>query len=189
MIKNTIYYRFSCENKKYKINFDTTEISIGDIKKEIIQRRNMSDKRPEDFKLIFYDEKKNEIKNDDYKVGPLTKLTIKRFPLYKFEDNKFIKDISDPNQIPLTKGIEFNRIRRNQYQLFNTSEPLEKIGYKLNLDILQEKFQCRICKKKKIMNINIYLLLLYVVMKQYVKTVMIKKKKKIVLFVKKKKKV
>ena len=36
MIKNTIYYRFSCENKKYKINFDTTEISIGDIKKEII---------------------------------------------------------------------------------------------------------------------------------------------------------
>ena len=149
MIKNTIYYRFSCENKKYKINFDTTEISIGDIKKEIIQRRNMSDKRPEDFKLIFYDEKKNEIKNDDYKVGPLTKLTIKRFPLYKFEDNKFIKDISDPNQIPLTKGIEFNRIRRNQYQLFNTSEPLEKIGYKLNLDILQEKFQCRICKKKE----------------------------------------
>ena len=93
--------------------------------------------------------KKNEIKNDDYKVGPLTKLTIKRFPLYKFEDNKFIKDISDPNQIPLTKGIEFNRIRRNQYQLFNTSEPLEKIGYKLNLDILQEKFQCRICKKKE----------------------------------------
>ena len=46
MNKNTIYYRFSCENKKYNINFDTTEISIGDIKKEIIKRRNMNDKCP-----------------------------------------------------------------------------------------------------------------------------------------------
>ena len=40
MIKNTIYYRFSYENKKYKINFDTTEISIGDIKKETEMTRN-----------------------------------------------------------------------------------------------------------------------------------------------------
>ena len=59
---NTIYYRFKSEKKKYSINFDTTEISIGDIKKEIIKRRNM-EKVPERFELIFYNEKLFERKH------------------------------------------------------------------------------------------------------------------------------
>ena len=148
MNKNTIYYRFSCENKKYNINFDTTEISIGDIKKEIIKRRNMNDKCPEKFELIFYKENNEQITSDNFKVEPLQKLIIKRFPSYRLS-SQFIKEVTDPSQIPLTKGIEFNRYRRNQYQLVNASEPLEKIGPKLTLDILQEKFKCRICQRKE----------------------------------------
>ena len=41
MNRNTIYYQFLSENKKYCINFNTTEISIGDIKKEISLFRNI----------------------------------------------------------------------------------------------------------------------------------------------------
>ena len=148
MNKNTIYYRFSCENKKYNINFDTTEISIGDIKKEIIKRRNMNDKCPEKFELIFYKENNEQITSDNFKVEPLQKLIIKRFPSYRLS-SQFIKEVTDPSQIPLTKGIEFNRIRRNQYQFVNASEPLGKIGLKLTLDILQDKFKCRICQRKE----------------------------------------
>ena len=83
MNKNTIYYRFSCEKKNYNINFDTTEISIGDIKKEIIKRRNMNDKCPEKFELIFYKENNEQITSDNYKVGPLQKLIIKNFILWQ----------------------------------------------------------------------------------------------------------
>ena len=55
MNRNTIYYQFLSENKKYCINFNTTEISIGDIKKEISRRRNM-ERAPDKFELLFYDD-------------------------------------------------------------------------------------------------------------------------------------
>ena len=72
---NTIYYRFKSEKKKYSINFDTTEISIGDIKKDIIRRRSM-EKVPERFELIFYNENNDEIRDDNIKINPLQMLCI-----------------------------------------------------------------------------------------------------------------
>ena len=57
---NTIWYRFYSEKDSYEIHFNTTEMSIGDIKKEIIQRRNMY-KFPENFDLLFYDEENSNL--------------------------------------------------------------------------------------------------------------------------------
>ena len=64
---NTIYYKFKSEKKKYSINYDTTEISIADIKNEIVKRRNM-EKVPEKFELIFYDENMSEIKDHNLSI-------------------------------------------------------------------------------------------------------------------------
>ena len=59
-MKNSIWYRFSSEKDPYEIRFDTIEISIKDIKKEIISRRNMVT-FPEKFDLKFYDEENPSI--------------------------------------------------------------------------------------------------------------------------------
>ena len=45
---NFIYFQFRSEKQEYKINFETTEISLFDIKRKIIERRNMT-KFPEKF--------------------------------------------------------------------------------------------------------------------------------------------
>lgn len=145
MDRNTIYYKFFCEKKKYSINFDTTEISIGDIKREISRRRNM-EKAPEEFELLFYDENNAEIKDDNYKVKPLKTLVIKRIPKYKLQN--FIEIVTDPTDIPLTKGNEYY-FSKNRITFLNASEPLEKISPKLSLEMLQEKFKCVVCKKKE----------------------------------------
>lgn len=147
MNKNTIYYQFLSENKRYSINFDTTEISIGDIKREISRRRNM-EKAPEKFELLFYDDTNTEIRDENYKVEPLKTLVIKRIPSYKLNP-QFIEFITDPSDILLMKGIEFNFLHKSRIAFVKSSEPLEKISNKLTMELLNEKFKCKICNKKE----------------------------------------
>ena len=82
---NFIYFQFRSEKQEYKINFETTEISLFDIKRKIIERRNMN-KFPEKFELIFFDKNLNlineDMKNDSIKIQPHTKLYVKRVPFY-----------------------------------------------------------------------------------------------------------
>ena len=54
-MKNSIWYRFQSEKDSYGVVFDTTCISIKNIRQNIIRRRNMI-KYPEKFDLIFYEE-------------------------------------------------------------------------------------------------------------------------------------
>jgi hypothetical protein len=141
---NTIYYRFKSEKKKFSINFDTTEISIADIKKEIIRRRNM-EKVPEKFELLFYDENGNEIRNENYKIEPLKLLIVKRIPWYKLS-NTFVEVIKDPNEI---SSMRFSDFVVNNRKTINTTinfiDPLEKIRFKINLETLHKKFNCLSC--------------------------------------------
>lgn len=143
---NTIYYRFKSEKKKYSINFDTTEISIADIKKEIIKRRNM-EKVPEKFELIFYDENNNELRDENYKVEPLKLLNIKRIPWYKLS-NTFIEVIHDPSEISSLRFSDFVITARksNQITMVNFIDPLEKIQHKLSNETLLKIFGCKICQ-------------------------------------------
>ena len=91
--QNTIYYRFKSEKRKYTLTFEQTELSIGDIKKSIIKRRNM-EKFPEKFELIILDEKSNDRFNDDnVKIEPLRTLLIERVPWYKLNKNSQFREI------------------------------------------------------------------------------------------------
>ena len=72
---NTIWYRFYSEKDSYEIHFDTTEMSIEDIKKQIKIRRNMF-KSPEIFDLIFYDEENFMEIGDKDLVKPMKHLII-----------------------------------------------------------------------------------------------------------------
>ena len=69
-MKNKIYYRFLSEKDKYSIGFDTTEMSIGDIKKLIEKRRNMQ-KAPDKYDLIFIDAAKAQYTKFFEKFAPL----------------------------------------------------------------------------------------------------------------------
>src|SRR5574343_4685 len=98
---NTIYYKFKSEKKKYSINFETTELSIGDIKKIIIKRRNLE--KPESV-LIFYDENMNRINGDDnFKIEPLRLLIIKRLPSDK--TTKTYTDMMDDQRDIITGKV------------------------------------------------------------------------------------
>lgn len=141
---NTIYYRFKSEKKKFSINFDTTEISIGDIKKEIIRRRNM-EKAPEKFELLCFDENNNEIRDENYKIEPLKLLMIKRIPWYKLS-NTFVESIRDPNEISSMRFSDF-AVNTKKITTVNFLDPLEKINNKINLEIIAKKFGCSICTK------------------------------------------
>ena len=142
---NTIWYRFYSEKDSYQIPFNTTKISIGDIKKEIEKRRNMY-KFPEIFDLIFYDEENMDVEyTDNYKVKPMQHLIIKRFPHYK-KDN-FVSIVRDPRDIPMNK-INENGFRRGEPQkIIRYTEPLEKIKKKLNREMINKQFKCRLCDK------------------------------------------
>ena len=141
---NAIWYRFYSEKDSYEIRFNTTEMSIGDIKKEIINRRNML-KYPENFDLIFYDEETSAEIEDKDLVKPMKHLIIKRFPHYKRENN-FVQIVRDPRDISMTKTNENNR-RGELQQVVRYSEPLEKISKKLNRDMLNKQFKCQLCSK------------------------------------------
>jgi len=142
---NTIYYRFQSEKKKYSINFNTTEISIGDIKKEIVRRRNL-EKVPEKIELIFYNENNEEIRDDNIKINPLQMLCIKRIPSYKTFSN-FVEIVRDPSDISSSKfgDMNFHMQNKTEKNTIHTYDPIEKIIPKINFDILKKKFSCNNC--------------------------------------------
>ena len=142
---NAIWYRFYSEKDSYEIRFDTTEMSIGDIKKKIIQRRNML-KYPENFDLIFCDEENLMELEDKDLVKPMKHLIIKRFPHYKRENN-FVQIVRDPRDISMNK-INENGLRRIEPQkIVRYTDPLEKITKKLNKEMINKQFRCKICQK------------------------------------------
>lgn len=141
---NAIYYRFYSEKDFYEIRFNTTEMSIGDIKKEIIQRRNMY-KCPEPFDLIFLDEENSMVIEDKDLVKPMKHLIIKRYPHYKKETN-FVQIVRDPRDISMTKTNENNR-RGELQQIMRYTDPLEKITKKLHREMINKQFKCQICSK------------------------------------------
>lgn len=143
---NTIYYRFQSEKKKYSINFNTTEISIGDIKKEVVRRRNL-EKVPEKIELIFYNENNEEIRDDNIKINPLQMLCIKRIPSYKTFSN-FVDTVRDPSDISSSRFGDMNfhlQQHKTQKNPVHTYDPIEKIIPKINFDILKKKFSCNNC--------------------------------------------
>ena len=151
---NTIWYRFYSEKDSHEIHFDTTEMSIEDIKKQIKIRRNMF-KSPEIFDLIFYDEENFMEIGDKDLVKPMKHLIIKRFPHYKRE-NTFVKIVRDPHDISINKANE-NSFRIGEPQkILRYTEPLEKIMKKLNKDIVKKQFECKLCNEK-LLNAVIFL--------------------------------
>ena len=60
----TIFYRFKSEKRKYSFTFEEPDACISDIKRFIIKSRNL-EKFPENFELIFIDEKTNYQIDDD----------------------------------------------------------------------------------------------------------------------------
>ena len=149
---NTIWYRFYSEKDSYEIHFDTTEMSIEDIKKQIKIRRNMF-KSPEIFDLIFYDEENFMEIGDKDLVKPMKHLIIKRFPHYKRE-NTFVKIVRDPHDISINKANE-NSFRIGEPQkILRYTEPLEKIMKKLNKDIVKKQFECKLCNEKLLKSYN-----------------------------------
>ena len=143
-MRNSIWYRFSSEKDAYDIRFDTINISIKDIKKEIINRRNMLN-YPEKFLLKFYDEDNPSIQlKDEDLIEPMRKLRVKRIPKY-IEDSGFQYIVKDPRDIPLNKINENNLKRGEMLQIVRYNEPLEKISKYLNKEMLNKQFRCRLC--------------------------------------------
>ena len=144
---NTIWYRFYSEKDSYPIHFDTTGMSIQDIRKEIINRRNMF-KFPEKFNLLFYDEENNSLITEDKDlIKPMKHLIIKRFPFYKGEPN-FVPIVREPHGISMNKTNENNLRRVEPQKIVRYTEPLEKIMKKLNEDIIKKQFGCKLCHEK-----------------------------------------
>ncbi len=149
--QNTIYYRFKSEKRKYTLNFEQTEISIGDIKKLIIRRRNM-EKYPEKFELIIMDERTNDRFPDEVKIEPLRTLLIERVPFYKLNPSfrEFICDSTDIPNFNTNTFLEQKKIDSqlpNQFLNQKQYDPLEKILLKINLDTIKAQFSCKFCGK------------------------------------------
>jgi hypothetical protein len=145
MTSNSIYYRFLSEKKKYTINFDTNEISIADIKKEIKTRRNI-DKVPENFELLIFNENTaDEIRDDNIKINPLQMLIIKRIPHYKLNAN-FMETITDPSEISAMRFVDINFLNQKRERAkISPFDPIEKILTKINFEFLVKKLNCLNC--------------------------------------------
>ena len=140
---NKIWYRFSCEKEKFELDFRNTKISVEEVKKLVVERRNMK-VPPEPFELkISNEETKKELEDKDY-VMPMEYLIIKRYPKYKF-DNNYKDTVREPKDIPLNN--ERASGKDVLQKLTRYSEPLEKIKQKLNKEKLISQFKCPICSK------------------------------------------
>ena len=146
-MKNSIWYRFQSEKDSYEITFDTTYISIKDIRQNIIRRRNMI-KYPEKFDLIFYDEENpNKEIEDKEPIKPMKHLIVKRLPHYYYKDYNFIKEIKEPKDFMMNKIIDNTLKRSELQQIKRFREPLEKIAKFLRKEILYKQFKCKNCEK------------------------------------------
>lgn len=145
--KNEIRYRFYSEKNTCRITFNTSTISISDIKNEIKSRYKIKDgKSQEDLDLLIFDKNLNPLSNDT-KVKSLTSLIVKKFPKYKINNNnELILEVSDPKQISFTKGNEFKFLNK---QHKTKIDPLEKLLNKITKDKIYDYFKCKICKKKE----------------------------------------
>ena len=102
-------------------------------------------KFPENFDLLFFDEENSKPIGDKDLIKPMQHLIIKRFPHYK-RDN-FVQYVRDPHDIPMNK-INENGFRRGEPQkIIRYTEPLEKIKKKLNREMINKQFKCRLCEK------------------------------------------
>ena len=145
MTSNSIYYRFLSEKKKFTINFDTNEISIADIKKEIKTRRNI-EKVPENFELLIFNENTaDELRDDNIKINPLQMLIIKRIPHYKLSAN-FMEIITDPSEISSMRFVDINFLNQKRERAkISPFDPIEKILTKINFEFLVKKLNCINC--------------------------------------------
>lgn len=166
---NFIYYQFKSEKQEFKIDFETTEISIFDIKRKIVERRNMN-KFPEKFELLFYDQDMTLInkdsKDDNIKIQPHTKLFVKRVPYYMLSQTfkEVIYDIKDKD--------EFNTVNsraqgQSEEAIFSTADK-ESFEFLIrylckgkeqplfNKEAIKSFFTCKHCYKSKIIS-NTYL--------------------------------
>ena len=145
---SSIWYRLYSEKNWSDFSFPNKVIQIGDIKQEIIKRKNMS-KAPEEFVFLFYDENGKYLP-EDFKVEPMKRLIIKRFPSYKFSHD-FVPVVSDPREI-LKKSNERGELQ----QTVRYYEPLEKIANKLSLEMINKIFKCKLCIKTDIETLTNY---------------------------------
>jgi len=111
--KNEIRYRFFSEKNTCRITFNTSTISISDVKNEIKSRYKIKDgKSQEDIDLLIFDKNLNPLTNET-KIKSLTSLIVKRFPKYKIVNNNEISlPINDQKQISYTKGNEFKFLNK-----------------------------------------------------------------------------
>lgn len=142
-IPNYIYFQFKSEKQKYKIPCETTELCIGDIKKEIIKMRNMA-KYPEKFELVFFNEDGSPIQRDDnFKVEPHSTLLVKRIPFF-FLNSGFREVIYDPKDIENeSKNENFLAIEKDSaLAALNSLYP-----HRINLQTIHKFFSCKHCYK------------------------------------------
>ena len=149
----TIFYRFKSEKRKYSFTFEEPDACISDIKRFIIKSRNL-EKFPENFELIFIDEKTNyQIDDENTKIEPFSTLLIDRIPWYKLKNSKIkiLKDIiiDESNRSNENKKEEIlinnHFIRDTSYK--SRDDPLEKIVNKINFDEIKRQFSCKLCGK------------------------------------------
>ena len=140
-IKNFIKFQFLSEKQEYKIDFDTTELSLNDVKSRIIEKRNMK-KFPEKFELLFFDENFLSVKEENIK--PYKKLFIKRIPYYKQHTN-FKEVIIDPKDIPELE---------TQPETLDPPVHFDSILSKLTKESVNKLFTCPSCK---VTNMDLYL--------------------------------
>jgi len=173
---NTLFYKFKSEKKEHPIAFETTELSIGDIKKIITKRRGL-EKCPEPCELLIFDDKTNEeYKNDNIKINPAKKLIIQRIPSYLRGDHRFIPVLRNENQIKrkneqqqiisstnntviqaLNKPLNINNPDQNSIDINNINNLnnmnnlnntiIYEIRERFNSDHLEKLFNCSQCNK------------------------------------------
>lgn len=176
---NFINFQFKSEKQVYKIDFETTEISIFDIKRRIIELRNMT-KYPEKFELLFYDQENKLLnkdqKDDNVKVQPHTKLTIKRVPnflinptfkdtLYDMKENSLLTSLNKEGEHKRKDGTCFEVDDQERYsslleyinspsikQVLLQKEEESKILF--SKQYIKNSFKCNHCYKIRLINTN-----------------------------------
>lgn len=184
---NFINFQFKSEKQVYKIDFETTEISIFDIKRRIIELRNMT-KYPEKFELLFYDQENKLLnkdqKDDNVKVQPHTKLTIKRVPnflinptfkdtLYDMKENNLLTSLSlnkegenkrkdgscfevedQERYSSLLEYINSPSIKQVLLQKDQKDQKEEESKILFSKDHIKNSFKCNHCYKIRLFNTN-----------------------------------
>ena len=158
---NYIYYQFLSEKDSYTLEFETTVISISDIKRKIIARRipklektleNKDKQEKIDFDLWIYDEKMVQLNkdNDNEKVEPHRKIYIRRVPILMTKPG-FIEIIGDNKDYEFEESKEnndnFNQKDKIQYDslIKYISSDYKNAGSFFNQEVINYIFSCNFC--------------------------------------------